>query len=155
MNIPELEDLKSLGPATQSRYDDSSRDDQSRRDRSQHQADSSVCPKDAHHGKSRSGTTDKGSSRSESGSRRHNQKSSKHKEESLGAKMLAPKECKKRYKKIVDNPMLYLEKHQHQILLEEHEPEIASLHFFGTGAERAAIEVLALIDWVAEYVEIS
>ena len=27
--------------------------------------------------------------------------------------------------------------------------------FFGPGAERAAIEVLALIDWAAEYVEIS
>ena len=51
--------------------------------------------------------------------------------------------------------MLYLEECQHQILPEEHELEIASLCFFGTRAERAAIEVLALIDWVAEYVEIS
>ena len=51
--------------------------------------------------------------------------------------------------------MLYLEERQHQILPEEHELEIASLHFFGTGAERAAIEILALIDWAAEYVELS
>ena len=125
MNIPELEDLESLGLAARSRYDDSSRDDRSRRDRSQHRADSSVCPKDAHHGKSCSGTADKGSSRSESGSGRHDQKSSKHKEESLGAKLLARKTREKKYKKIVNNPMLYLEERQHQIIPEEH--EIASL----------------------------
>ena len=51
--------------------------------------------------------------------------------------------------------MLYLEERQHQILPEEHQPEIHCLRFFGSGAEGAAIEVLALIDWVAEYVEIS
>ena len=73
----------------------------------------------------------------------------------MGAKLMAHKECEKKYKKIVDNPMLYLEEHQHQILPEEHQPEIHSLWFFGSGAEGAAIEVLALIDWVAEYVEIS
>ena len=68
---------------------------------------------------------------------------------------MAHKEHEKRYKKIVDNPMLYLEERQHQILPEEHQPEIHSLRFFGSGAEGAAIEVLALIDWVAKYVEIS
>ena len=73
----------------------------------------------------------------------------------MGAKLLACKEREKRYKKIVDNPMLYLEERQHQILLKEHQPEIHSLQFFGSGAEGAAIEVLALIDWAAEYVEIS
>ena len=51
--------------------------------------------------------------------------------------------------------MLYLEERQHQILPEEHQPEIHSLRFFGPGAERAAIEVLAIIDWVAEFVKIS
>ena len=51
--------------------------------------------------------------------------------------------------------MLYLEERQHQILLEEHQPEIHSLQFFGPGAERAAIEILAIIDWVAEFVKIS
>ena len=71
------------------------------------------------------------------------------------AKLTAQKEQEKRYKKIVDNPMLYLEERQHQILPEEHQPEIHSLRFFGPGAEGAAIEVLALIDWAAEYVEIS
>ena len=70
-------------------------------------------------------------------------------------KLMARKEHEKKYKKIVDNPMLYLEERQHQILLEEHQPEIHSLRFFGSGAEGAAIEVLALIDWAAEYVEIS
>ena len=73
----------------------------------------------------------------------------------MGAKLLAHKEREKRYKKIVDNPMLYLEECQHQILLEEHQPEIHSLHFFGSGVEGATIEVLALINWAAEYVEIS
>ena len=68
---------------------------------------------------------------------------------------MARKEHEKRYKKIVDNPMLYLEECQHQILLEEHQPEIHSLQFFGSGAEGATIEVLALIDWAAKYVEIS
>ena len=51
--------------------------------------------------------------------------------------------------------MLYLEERQHQILPEEHQMEIHSLRFFGSRAEGAAIEVLALIDWAAEYVEIS
>ena len=73
----------------------------------------------------------------------------------MGAKLMARKEREKRYKKIVDNPMLYLEERQHQILPEEHQPEIHSLRFFGSGVEGAAIEVLALIDWAAEYVEIS
>ena len=68
---------------------------------------------------------------------------------------MARKEWEKKYKRIVDNPMLYLEECQHQILPEEHQPEIHSLRFFGPGVEEAAIEVLALIDWVAEYVEIS
>ena len=68
---------------------------------------------------------------------------------------MAHKEREKKYKRIVDNPMLYLEERQHQILPEEHQPEIHSLRFFGSGAERAAIEVLTLIDWAAEYVEIS
>ena len=71
------------------------------------------------------------------------------------AKLTAHKEREKRFKKIVDNPMLYLEERQHQILPEEHQPEIHSLRFFGPGAEGAAIEVLALIDWAAEFVEIS
>ena len=73
----------------------------------------------------------------------------------MGTKLMARKEREKRYKKIVDNPMLYLEERQHQILPEEHQLEIHSLRFFGSGAEGAAIEVLALIDWAAEYVEIS
>ena len=63
----------------------------------------------------------------------------------LMARKEARKEQEKRYKKIVDNPMLYLEERQHQILPEEHQPEIHSLRFFGSGAEGAAIEVLALL----------
>ena len=51
--------------------------------------------------------------------------------------------------------MLYLEERQHQILPEEHQPEIHSLRFFGSGAERAAIEILAVINWAAKFVKIS
>ena len=155
LSVPKPEDLEGLGPAARSRYDDSTKDDRPRRDSSQHRADA--------HNKPRSGAVVKGSGHSYRRSRRHdrrsgqspNQRSSKHKEESLGAKLMARKEREKWYKKIVDNPMLYLEECQHQILLEEHQPEIHSLRFFGSGAEAATIEVLALIDWAAEYVEIS
>ena len=155
LNLPKPEDLESLGPAARSRYDDSAKDDQPRRDSSRHRANA--------HSKPRSGTVDKGSGHSDRGSGRHDRRSgqspnpgsSRHKEESMGAKLMACKEREKKYKRIVDNPMLYLEERQHQILPEEHQPEIHSLRFFGPGVERAAIEVLALIDWAAEYVEIS
>ena len=123
LNLPKPEDLESLGPAAQSRYDDSAKDNQPQRDNSQHHSD-------AHH-RSRS----KSSGHSDRRSRRHdrrsgqssNSKSSKHKEESLGTKLMARKEHEKWCKKIVDNPMLYLEECQHQILPEEHQPEIHSL----------------------------
>ena len=155
LNLPKPEDLESLDPAARSRYDDSAKDDQPRQDSSRHCADT--------HNKPCSSTVVKGSGHSDWGSGRHdrrsgqspNPRSSKHKEESMGAKLMACKEREKRYKKIVDNPMLYLEERQHQILPEEHQPEIHSLRFFGSGAEGATIEVLALIDWAAEYVEIS
>ena len=155
LNLPKPEDLESLGPAARSRYDDSTKVDQPRQDSSQHRADA--------HSKPRSGTVDKGSGHSDWGSRRHDRRSgqspnpgsSRHKEESMGAKLMACKEWEKKYKRIVDNPMLYLEERQHQILPEEHQLEIHSLRFFGPRAERAAIEVLALIDWAAKYVEIS
>ena len=101
----------------------------------------------------------KSSGRSDQGSGRHDQRSSQsskhYPEESLGAKLIARKEHEKWCKKIVDNSMLYLEECQHQILPEEHQPEIHSLRFFGPGAERAAIEILAIIDWAAEFVKIS
>ena len=140
INLPKPEDLEGLGPAAQSRYDDSAKDDWPWRDGSRHRSG---------HSDWRSGRHDRRSGQS------HNQRSSKHKGESLGTKLMARKEREKWYKIIVDNPMLYLEECQHQILSEEHQPEIHSLRFFGSGAEGAAIEVLALIDWAAEYVEIS
>ena len=152
MNLPKPEDLEGLGPAARSRYDDSAKDDWPWREKSRHHSDA--------HNRSRS----KSSGHSDWGSGRHdwrfcqssNSKSSKHyPEESLGAKLIALKEHEKWCKKIVDNPMLYLEERQHQILPEEHQPEIHSLRFFGPRAERAAIEVLAIIDWAAEFVKIS
>ena len=132
LNLPKPEDLESLGLAARSRYDDSAKDDRPWRDSSRHHSDA--------HNKLRSSTV-KSSGHSDRGSGRHdrrsgqspNPKSSKHKEESMGAKLLACKEREKRYKKIVDNPMLYLEERQHQILLKEHQPEIHSLQFFGSG----------------------
>ena len=51
--------------------------------------------------------------------------------------------------------MLYLEERYHQIDLAEYQPEVHSLRFFGAGAESAAIEVLALIDWATEFLELS
>ena len=159
LNLPKPEDLESLGPATWSRYDDSTKNDWPRRDSSRHRANA--------HSKPRFGTVDKGSGHSDRGSGRHDRRSgkspnpgsSRHKEESMGAKLMAhkerEKECENKYKKIVENPMLYLEERRHQIIPEEHQLEIHSLRFFGPRAEEATIEVLALIDWAAEYVEIS
>ena len=152
LNLPKPEDLEGLGPAARSRYDDSAKDDRPRRDSSQHRSDA--------HNRSRSkssGCSDRGSGRHDRRSgQSSNSKSAKHYPvESLGAKLVARKEHEKWCKKIVDNPMLYLEERQHQILPEEHQPEIHSLRFFGPGAERAAIEILAIIDWAAEFVKIS
>ena len=124
LNLPKPKDLEGLGPAARSRYDDSAKDDRPWRDKTRHHSDA--------HNRSRS----KSSGRSDRGSGRHdwrssqssNSKSSKHyPEESLGTKLAARKEHEKWCKKIVDNPMLYLEECQHQILPEEHQPEIHSL----------------------------
>ena len=51
--------------------------------------------------------------------------------------------------------MMYLEERYHQIVPAEHQPEVHSLRFFGAGAESATIEVLALIDWATEFLELS
>ena len=162
LSLPQPEDLESLGPAARSRYDKDPKEDRPRRERSHHRADVSVCPKDLPRSKPRS---DKGSERSDHGTGRHDRKSghssshgSSHKskkEESLGAKLLARKEHEKWVKKIVENPALYIEERSNKILPEEHQPEIEAMRFFGTGAERAAIDVLAIIDWAEEYVKIS
>ena len=162
LSLPKPEDLESLGPATRSRYDKDPKEDRPRRERSSHHADASVHPKDSPRSKSRS---DKGSERSDHGTGRHDRKSghsfshgSSHKskkEESMAAKLPARKEHEKWVKKIVENPALYIEERSNKILLEEHQPEIQAMRFFGTGAERAAIDILAIIDWAAEYVKIS
>ena len=51
--------------------------------------------------------------------------------------------------------MLYLEEHYHQIDPAEHQLEVHSMRFFGAGAKSTAIEVLALIDWAAEFLKLS
>ena len=68
---------------------------------------------------------------------------------------MACKEHNKHYKKVVKNPMLYLEECYHQIDPAEHQLEVHSMRFFGAGAESAAIEVLAPIDWATEFLELS
>ena len=155
--------LEDLGPATRSRYDTTWRD-RVRRDKSRPRTKSSGRSKDDHrHSKPRSGHSDKGSSHSDQRSGRHdwnssqspNQKSSQQKDESLAAKLMARKEHDKRYKKVVENLMLYLEECYHQIAPAEHQLEVHSIRFFGAGAESAMIEVLALIDWATEFLELS
>ena len=68
---------------------------------------------------------------------------------------MAHKEHDKHYKKVVENPMLYLEERYHQIAPAQHQLEVHSMRFFGAGAESAMIEVLTLIDWAAEFLELS
>ena len=86
-------------------------------------------------------------------------KSAWQKDQSMGAQLMARreqhKEQQKHYKKVVQNPMLFLEERYHQIDPAEHQLEVHSMRFFGAGAESAAIEVLALIDWAAEFLELS
>ena len=68
---------------------------------------------------------------------------------------MARKEQEKRYKKVVENLMLYLEECFHQINPAEHQLEVHSMRFFWAGAESTAIEVLTIIDWAAEFLELS
>ena len=68
---------------------------------------------------------------------------------------MARKEQDKHYKKVVENPMLYLEEHYHQIDPGEHQLEVHSMRFFGAGAKSTAIEVLALIDWATKFLELN
>ena len=147
---PNLEDL---GPAARSRYNMTGQD-RARRDKSQPRTESSGHSKDHHYSKPRPGHSDKGSSQRNSG-QSTNQKSAWPKEESLASKLIARKEHDKWYKKVVENPMLYLEERYHQIDPAEHQLEIHSMRFFGAGAESAAIEVLALIDWATKFLELS
>ena len=158
LSLPTPSELESLGPAAWSRYDTDPKEDRPRRERSRRHTDTSVCPKDLPRSKSRS---DKGSERSDRGTGKHDRKSSQSsshkskKDESLGAKLLARKEHEKWCKLIIENPALYIEGRSHKIRPEEHEAEIEAMRFFGSGAERATIDILAIINWVAEYVKIS
>ena len=68
---------------------------------------------------------------------------------------MAHKDQEKHYKKVVKNPMLYLEECYHQIDPAEHQLEVHSMRFFGAGAKSTAIEVLAIIDWATEFLELS
>ena len=61
----------------------------------------------------------------------------------MAAKLVACKERDKKYRKVVENPMMYLEERYHQIDPAEHQPEVHSLRFFGAGA------------WATEFLELS
>ena len=150
--------LEDLGPAARSRYDTTGQD-RVRGDKSRPHTKPSNHSKDHRHSKSRPGHSDKGSSR-KSGRHDWNSDQSTNQESvylkgSMAAKLVAHKERDKKYRKIVENPMMYLEEQYHQIDPAEHQPEVHSLRFFGAGAESAAIEVLALIDWATEFLELS
>ena len=155
--------FEDLGPAARRRYDTTGWD-WTLRDKSRPHTKSSVCSKDDHrHSKPHSGHSDRGLSHSDRRSGRHdrnsgqspNQKSARQKDESLAAKLMARKEQEKHYKKVVKNPMLYLEECYHQINPAEHQLEVHSMRFFGAGAESVTIEVLAIIDWATEFLELS
>ena len=155
--------LKDLGPAARSRYDTTGRD-RARRDKSQPCTESSSCSKDDHrYSKPCSGHSNRGSSHSDQRSGRHdrnsgqspNPKSARQKDKSLAAKLMARKEHNKRYKKVVENLMLYLEERYHQINPAEHQLEVHSMRFFGAGAKSTVIEVLTLIDWATKFLELS
>ena len=150
---PNLEDL---GPASRSRYD-MTRHDQARWDKSQPHTKPSARSKDDHcHSKPRSGYSDLRSSRHDRNSGQSpKHKSAQQKEESLAAKIIARKEHDKCYKRVVENPMLYLEERYHQVVPADHQLEIHSMRFFGAGAKCTAIEVLTLIDWATKFLELS
>ena len=155
--------FEDLGPAARSRYD-MTRRDRTLRDKSRPRTEFSVHFKDDyHHSRPHSGHSDKGPSHSDQRSGRHdwnsgqspNQKSARQKDESLAAKLMVCKEQEKHYKKVVENLMLYLEERYHQIDPAEHQLEVHSMRFFGAGAESATIEVLTIIDWATEFLELS
>ena len=150
--------LKDLGPAARSRYDTTG-EDRAHWDKSQPRTKSSNRSKDHRHSKSRPSHSDKGSSQR---SGRHDQNSDQSTNQesvrpkgSLAAKLIACKEHDKKYRKVVENPMMYLEEQYHQIDPAEHQLEVHSMRFFRAGAESAAIEVLALIDWATKFLELS
>ena len=148
--------LEDLGPAARSRYDTTGWD-RVRQDKSRPCTESSSRSKDDHrHSKPRSSHSDQRSAREDRNSGPSpNQKSARQKDESLAAKLMARKEHDRHYKKVVENPMLYLEERYHQIAPAEHQLEVHSMRFFGAGAESAAIEVLTLIDWATKFLELS
>ena len=104
--------LEDLGPAARSRYD-TTRQDQVCWDKSRPRTEPSNHSKDHRHSKPRPGHSDKGSSRK---SGRHDQNSDQSTNQesvylkgSMAAKLVACKEHDKKYRKIVENPMMYLE----------------------------------------------
>ena len=156
--------FEDFGPATRSRYDTTGQDE-TQRDKSWPRTKSSSHSKDDHrHSKPHSGHSDRGSepfwSKGQADTTRNsgqspNQKSARQIDESLAAKLMANKEHDKQYKKVVQNLMLYLEECYHQIAPAEHQLEVHSMTFFRAGAESTVIEVLAIIDWATEFLELS
>ena len=150
--------LEDLGPAARSRYDTTGQD-RARRDKSRPHTEPSNGSRHHCHSKPWPSHSDKGSSR-KSGRHDRNSDQSTSQESvypkgSMAAKLVARKEHDKKYRKIIENPMMYLEEQYHQIDPAEHQLEVHSLRFFGAGAESAAIEVMALINWDTKFLELS
>ena len=104
--------LEDLGPAARSRFDTTGQD-RACWDKSQPHTKPSNHSKDHRHSKPQPGHSDKGSSRK---SGRHDQNSNQstnlesvYPKGSMAAKLVARKERDKKYRKIIENPMMYLE----------------------------------------------
>ena len=70
-------------------------------------------------------------------------------------KSVARREYEELYDKVVTNPHKFLEERYPQIKLESYPAEVNAMRYFGPTAEEAAIQVLTLIDWAAEYLKLS
>ena len=70
-------------------------------------------------------------------------------------KSAARREYEELYDKVVTNPHKFLEERYPQIKPESYPAEVNAMRYFGPTAEEAAIQVLTLIDWAAEYVKLS
>ena len=170
--VPDKTSYERMGPAARSRYEDpgSSRDSdregrKTRDDRDRRTREKSRPRGDSdHHRESRPQT---GSSRREE-SRSHSRyqesrprdrnsgrTQSKQTEKRGFEKSAAQKEHDERYDKVVTHPRKYLEERYPQIDPEFYRAEVHAMRYFGPTAEEATIQVLTLIDWAAEYMQLS
>ena len=70
-------------------------------------------------------------------------------------KSAARKEYEEKYEKIVTNPFKYLQEWYHQINPEFYQAEVNAMRYFRAMTEDVTIQVLTLIDWAVEYLQMS